>query len=418
MNRLRRVRAGVAALVAGCCLSSAVFGAGFQLYNEGSAEALGLGAAVTARRDLLSNTWYNPAALAGSEKAGLSLGLTVVAPTYTYDAGGPGGDQELESAIHKVPHLNYVHPLSERWTAMLAVTVPYGLGTEWDKAYLRSLYTTRTDFLTRPVMGIPQEINLMAPHITPSIGYRVTDQWSVAAGVSLVYADFYLQNILHPGAAAALGTDEMEFEGDGMGLGYTLSTHYQFNPEWAVGLSFRSHVDLTLEGENDTRAMGRPDIEGDLRLPPSLALGVANTSFERWTLTADVVWTGWSSYDKLLIMNDDNNTVMLNSEKDWDNVYSYRLGAEYQLSEAWVLRGGYVYDESPVPERTRGLELPCNDRHMFSAGVGYTSGTWGVDVSYCFLLLDDGDAGESLGYIGDFSDANAHLFGFSFRKTF
>ena len=89
---------------------------------------------VSARRDLLSNTWYNPAALAGSEKKGLTLGLTFVAPSYTYDAGGPGGEQKLEQDLHGLPHLNYVHPLSEKWTAMLSMNVPYGMGTEWDKA--------------------------------------------------------------------------------------------------------------------------------------------------------------------------------------------------------------------------------------------------------------------------------------------
>lgn len=423
MKRARHVGSWVATMVGGCLLSGGAFGAGFQLYNEGSAEALGLGGAVSARRDLLSNTWYNPAALAGSEKKGLTLGLTFVAPSYTYDAGGPGGEQKLEQDLHGLPHLNYVHPLSEKWTAMLAMNVPYGLGTEWDKAYLRSLYNpgNRLDFLTAPVLGLPQQINLMAPYITPSLGYRFDEKLSVAAGVSLVYAEFFLQNILHPAAAAVYGTDEVEYEGEGYGLGWLLATHYQFNPEWAAGLTFHSPVSLKLQGETDMpglRALALDDLTGDLRLPPSLVLGLANQSFERWTLTADVVWTGWSSYDKLQIVNQDTGAVILDSPKDWDNVLGYRAGAEYQASEHWVLRGGYVYDQSPVPTRTRGLELPCNDRHMFSVGAGYTCGNWGVDVSYCYLLLKNGDAGAPMARIGDFSDAYAHMLGISFHTEF
>lgn len=421
MSRLRNVGFWMAAAVGGCLFSGGAFGAGFQLYNEGSAEALGLGGAVSARRDLLSNTWYNPAALAGSEKKGLSLGVTLVAPSYTYDAGGPGGAQELEDDLHSVPHLNYVQPLSEAWTAMLAVNVPYGLGTEWDKGYIRSLFNAanRTDFLTAPVLGMSQQISLMATYITPSIGYRVTEELSVAAGVSLVYADFFLENMLHPAAAARVGTNEMEFEGDGYGLGYVLAGHYQFNPEWAAGATFHSPVSILLEGENDVKAFGKQNnITGHLRLPPSLTLGLANTSIERWTFTGDVVWTGWSSYDELRIENEATSRPIVNSQKDWNNVFGYRLGAEYQASEHWILRGGYVYDDSPVPGENRGIDLPCNDRHMFSIGTGYRCGDWGVDLSYCYLLVKGGDAGRPMANIGEFNDCYAHLLALSFNKRF
>jgi len=429
MKRARSVGFRVAALVASCLLSGGAFGAGFQLYNEGSAEALALGAAISARRDLLSNTWYNPAALAGSEKKGLSLGVTFVAPSYTYDAGGPEGEQVLEQDLHYLPHINYVHPLTDKWTAMLSVNVPYGLGTEWDKGYLRSLYT-QPEFLGTPpyyrdgVSGLPQQIYLMAPYITPSIGYRVNDQLSVAAGLSLVYAQFYLENIVTPLAMRSppygpgYPTDEMEYEGSGYGVGYVLAAHYQFNEDWAAGLAYHSPVNVELEGDTDFHYTGLNDIEGSLRLPPTVTLGLANTSFERWTLTTDVVWTGWSTYDELRIDDEPTGNAILNAKKDWDNVFSYRAGAEYQASEHWVLRGGYVYDESPVPDRTRGLELPCNDRHMFSVGAGYVCGDWGIDLSYCYLKVQSGDAGEPTKNHGEFSDAYAHLLGISYHKKF
>ena len=51
-----------------CLVSGSVFGAGFQLYTEGSAEALGQAGAISGRDDLISLAWYNPSALAGTER--------------------------------------------------------------------------------------------------------------------------------------------------------------------------------------------------------------------------------------------------------------------------------------------------------------------------------------------------------------
>ena len=223
--------------------------------------------------------------------------------------------------------------------------------------------------------------------------------------------EFFLQSI-HRRQPRCCRTDEVDTSSEAT-AGWLLATA-RFNPGLPAILT---------TGASSCRAKWTSGSRSGLStISPATSSALAGPglaqSFERWTLTADVVWTGWSSYDKLQIVNQDTGAVILDSPKDWDNVLGYRAGAEYQASEHWVLRGGYVYDQSPVPTRTRGLELPCNDRHMFSVGAGYTCGNWGVDVSYCYLLLKNGDAGAPMARIGDFSDAYAHMLGISFHTEF
>jgi long-chain fatty acid transport protein len=70
-------------------------------------------------------------------------------------------------------------------------------------------------------------------------------------------------------------------------------------------------------------------------------------------------------------------------------VLAFHLGGQYQLNPAWVLRGGYIFDQSPVPERTLGPMVPDSDGHLLSLGMGYTKDNFTIDVASMVLFFED-----------------------------
>ncbi|HKL20237.1 MAG TPA: outer membrane protein transport protein, partial [Tichowtungia sp.] len=82
--------------------------------------------------------------------------------------------------------------------------------------------------------------------------------------------------------------------------------------------------------------------------------------------------------------------------KNWKDVWSIRAGGEYELNESWVVRGGYVWDESPVDDQSRAPELPGSSRHMLMTGLGWKGEQLGVDLAYSFLWAEDATTGANV----------------------
>ena len=132
-----------------------LFGAGFQLYTEGSAEALGQAGAISGRTNLISSAWYNPSSLAGAERPRLMIGSAFASIHTDYKSGVPQAfvaDAKMSDEWRAIPHLYYVLPIAKDWTTTLSINAPYGLITEWDDDWagagmatyseLRTLYIT------------------------------------------------------------------------------------------------------------------------------------------------------------------------------------------------------------------------------------------------------------------------------------
>jgi long-chain fatty acid transport protein len=137
------------------------------------------------------------------------------------------------------------------------------------------------------------------------------------------------------------------------------------------------------------------------------------------------VWTEWSTYDALSVAFNSmpgapNVPGRMTAYKNWEDVFSYRLGAEYAINENWCARFGYVFDDSPVPTDTRGPEMPGSDRHMFMVGLGYQTETWGVDAGYSYLMAKKADVNPAdvvlLGN-GEY-EVDAHILALSYSYRF
>jgi long-chain fatty acid transport protein len=65
-----------------------------------------------------------------------------------------------------------------------------------------------------------------------------------------------------------------------------------------------------------------------------------------------------------------------------------RVGASFALSEQIALRAGVAFDETPVPDATRGPQLPDSDRTWLAVGARWNRGALTLDFGLAHLFAE------------------------------
>ena len=378
-------------LLLACC--SAVFAGGFQIYSESSTDVLGVGGAGVARSGHASSAWYNPAAT-----------TTITVPTATFggtaiklESGYRGGADRTEWMDEQCRFTGFFYgvvPIHDDWRLNLSVNAPYGMITQWPHDFSLNTLATYT--------------SIRVCYISPSVAYRVSDELSLAAGVNATIGVARLASYIDL-RAYGQGMNKLYMRADDEGVGAFASIFYQPTESWSFGAHYQSRVKMTVKGDAEYRYRSylngmlkfQPtDVQARIDMPAYLALGVENHSFEKWRFMFDAVWTEWSSYKALNIEFDKrpgtNQKGTSKNDRRWHDVWSYRFGVEYQLTDNWVLRAGYMYDHSPSNSRSTSPEMPDSDKQLFSLGVGYQTERWGFDLSYADVYFDKSKLGRTV----------------------
>ncbi|MGQ9426806.1 OmpP1/FadL family transporter [Gilvimarinus sp. F26214L] len=415
---------------AGVCLAALNYpqagnAAGFAILEQ-SASRLGTAYAGSgAMAEDASEVWYNPAA-AAHIGTGMNLGLHYIDASFEFgDAQvSPEAGALLASSRVKddggttavLPNLAYTAEIGGGWFGGFTINAPFGLATEYKDDWIGRYQTLDSDIAS---------INL-----NPFVAFRLNDEWSFGAGVSINQTEVTLSRAMdyaaicaqavgglcpngaRPGAGEFDG--EVEAEGDDIGYGYNLGVIWSPAEDTRVSLSYRSEIDFELEGDGTFSApvarggfealgpllggglaatFSSSDNTADLTLPDTLALSYYQGIGDRLSLLADVTWTGWSTLDAIVIEFDNPLTPTAVEPLGWDDTMRYSLGLSFDANEAWTLRAGVAYDETPVPNaRLRTPRLPDNDRTWLALGASTEVADNAVlDISYTHILLDDTD---------------------------
>ncbi len=403
----------VARLMAAAAMAAAVLplpalAAGYLL-KEQSASGQGTsfaGATANAAGDA-SALFFNPAAmgaLAGSEAVGVLSGAfptskgTNVRATRAARLGGgtiaggtEPGDIGQDAAI---PSGYAVYAASPDLRLGLAITAPWGLGTDYGESWAGRYHGIHSSLFTL--------------NIAPTVSYRVLPQLTVAGGLQIQYAKSRLtQGIdfgsilaasgapVRPGSLDGIG----EVKGDDWGFGATAGLLYEPVKGTRLGLSYRSSVFHQLEG--DATFEGVPavpslrasfadtSVKAKVATPDIISLGAYHELSDRWAVMADAQWTNWSRFKELRIRYANPLRADSVTEEQWEDSWFFALGTAYRWNDRLTLRAGIAYDETPVPARYRTPRIPDADRYWMSVGLGYQI-TEGIraDVGYTHIFVD------------------------------
>jgi long-chain fatty acid transport protein len=349
-----------------------------------------------------STVYFNPAGMMSLDGEQISIASHYIDPSSDFDNKGSKladgvtditGDEDDGGESAFVPNFYWVRPIDDKMSFGLGVNSPFGLKTEYEDDWVGRYHAILSDLKT---------IN-----INPSLGYRVNDRVSIGGGINIMLADVELTSAVDFGSLggfpqAADGMAELEADNfDDIGLGFNIGLIYMVSDRTNIGVSYRSHIDLEVDGDADFTVPGTvapllppgnfvdTGLKAEVTMPASLSFSVAHT-VDKFTWLADVTWTGWSSFDELRIDYDSAQLDTVTTE-DWDDSMRYSVGFDYQYSDSLVLRAGLAIDETPIPSKElRTPRIPGEERFWVSVGLTYVAGdNFSFDVGYSHLTVDD-----------------------------
>ena len=236
--------------------------------------------------------------------------------------------------------------------------------------------------------------------VNPAVSVQVHPRLSLAVGISYLYSDFKVRQVIDPnqmiGLPLGIPHGRVTLDGFDDAWGYNMGLLFHINDRWKLGVAYRSSLKLEFDGHAHyhlppvLQALYPPtDISPRIELPPTVSADISVRMWEKWIFSTGMLWTGWSVYDELAPKFRDNLFIppdMRISPQDWRDVFAFNVGVQYRLNSIWVFRGGYIFDQSPVPKHTLGPMVPDRDGHLLSLGVGYTKDNLTIDVASMALL--------------------------------
>lgn len=403
-----------------------VFSAGYQIPNQ-SMRAVGIAGATIAHSPGAESSYYNPANMSFLENLWqVEASLTMLGlPSIEYtDNRSPLLDGTSDSELFYLPQLHLVSKKYHDFRFGFSLTYPYGLAKEWDQPY--------------PAATV-KRFALSVIEANPVFSYALSKRVSIGGGVRLIYGDGEVENIAVNPPFSQLDPLERisrKVDGDDTRAGYNLAVAYRPAENWSLAATYRSEVNLDLQGNASflASAFGMP-VGGhigsvSLELPLPAVFSVA-ASYTLSDLTLEIAWsrTYWSAVEDLDFEYEQSFYGTLfdgfdrPQQKNWDDSDALRLGLTWEVVDSFRMTFGFAIDNTPVREETLGFELPDADAYMYSAGLQYDcSEKLTLGLSYMYHHTTSRSVSSQAvagipGINGSFDEGGAHAvnFGAQFR---
>lgn len=437
--------------IAGALAFGQAQASGFQL-KENSAKALGrafAGSGVApGDASVVAN---NPAAMTRFSGTTIQADVTIIDLNAKFSGSGyagygtpvaqplTGGNGGNAGDVTPVPAISFIHKFDNGLALGAMVSAPFGLKTEYDDAWIGRYSAIKSEVKT--------------VDLTISGAYEIIpDRFSVGAGIVYETGEAELSKAVDFGTAlfANPATRPLPFArpqlrdgkavvtGDDHSFGWIVGMTFRPTDSLSFGLSHRSEIDHELDGKVDWTVPA--DVATVFASNPASASlfkdggAIAKlttpsvTSFSAmWqvndtlALMGDYTQTDWHSLREVRI-DFDNPDADSVEPFNWGDTVFWSLGAEYKLSDAFTLRGGYAYDETPTTFHTRTPRLPDEDRRWYSLGLTWNvSDSLELNAAYTRIQPDKPKVGiiDSQGHVlfGSYS-SDVNLFGMSGQYKF
>jgi long-chain fatty acid transport protein len=396
---LRSLRLTILTFMA-CLLSATAFGAGFSIFEQG-AKASGMAGAFVATADDPSAVFYNPAGLAQQRSLSVLGGATFINFTNEFngDPNSPvtaGVDAKYNRHTFVPPNMYAILPIGENLTVGVGVFAAWGLRTDWAEPF--------------PGRYISKDADLKTTSVNPAIAWKSTDgRIAIGGGVEYRRARVILSAnrlALNPFTNRIVDVANIRLASDyGDDIGWNLGVLYKPTAQWRFGASYRSDMDIDLDGDADVQQIPTGNAQFDAivatQLPPDQpinttlpfpAVAVAGVAFSptpTWDFEFDVTHMTWKRFKALAVNFETTPTASFSREQNWEDSSAFRFGVNHKATEMWDVRLGAVYDQNPQPVEAVSPLLPDADRIGVTMGTGWHTGPFLADWSVMILHFKD-----------------------------
>src|SRR6266513_2824467 len=342
-------------------------------------------AGAAAAADDASIIFYNPAGMSllpGGMQVSAGLALINLSAKFSDSGSTPAPGRPLGNNggnagdLSTVPNVYFAMDVAPDWKVGVGVSVPFGLKTEYDPAWMGRFQAIKSDISTL--------------NINPSVSYKLNQTVSFGFGLNYQSIDAEFTNAVDLGATEELAVIKAK---DNSGWGANLGAMFQVAPDTRLGVSYRSSIKYHLTG-TATFSASNPfpsaNVNTDIKVPDSESIAVQHRLNPAWTLLADVTRTGWSKIKELAINLDSGGPLSPPTPENFKNTWRVGVGAVHRYDDAWSIKMGLAFDQTPVNDTDRTARLPDNNRLWLSVGGQYKLSKDGtLDFGYAHLFIKD-----------------------------
>ena len=399
------------------------------------ARATGMGLAFTAVADDPSAIFYNPAGLGWQKHFDVQVGGVFLSKVKgEFDGANPypgNGNHEVEhKTTFVLPNIYAVVPLTPELNFGLGINAPYGLGFRWDNA---ETFSGRF---------VAQNAVIQSADINPVFSYQLIPQLAIAVGADYRLSKVQLeknQAAINPFTNSAVDVAHVKLNSelkDNHGWGWNAGVLFRPVPQFSIGAAYRSKIKVDYSGSATFQQrltgnaqfdavvaaqlpQGNQNVATRIEFPETVNLGAAVVLPADFTVALEADWTKWSRFNELLITFNNPAIPSLDRHNNWSNSWAYRIGLEKKFSK-FAVRAGYYRDKTPQPTGDVGPILADNDRDAFTAGLGYNTDRWGVNLGDAYIKFKNRDTRESTNndnFFGVYRES-ANVFALDFRLSF
>lgn len=350
-----------------CFWSGFASSSAFQVPSLSDGNLALSGAGSGAAADTATTAYTNPAGmpLLGKDSMTGVVGVMVYDNDYTSNAGAAKSAPNSGSTM---PYASYylVKQIDERMATGLAIASPGGAslnyGENWE--------------------GEEQinDVTLITLQINPSVGYKLNDSFSLGFGVVIEYIT----------VDENLNIGQTNLKANSLDLGFNIGTIYELNNGNRFGLTYRSAIHHSLNGDISGNINGNVD----LNIPNAAQIDFSgfhslNDSFDfLWNIGTEL----WSQYDATYLSYDGRNPITA-YKRNFNDTYSFSLGLRYKINEDYRLDMGTSYSSNPQKDDKEIYpDLPVNDIFNFGLGINYKISK-AMDVNFAYQYNDYGERG-------------------------
>ncbi len=398
-------------------VSPSILADGFRNPPDGAATLGRVGARIAGDDDIASFS-HNPATLADRRERAAGTALTFVHGKRTFTSDRHGFTTRSTDRWAYIPSFYTALPLGDRGVAAgIALTSPYGRSSSFSE--------------TGPMRYLaPYESRLRTANMNPAIGVRVSERLAAGAGLNVMWSDLEIRQIV-PGAMltgnpADAWDGRLAFDADGIGYGFNMGLTLDVSLRQRFALIYRSAITMDYEGDVTLRPISAPailqnDFETSITFPDVIAAGYAVRAMDDLYLEINIEWVQHSRFDRMDLDAGEATALLPESsiKADWRDNWTFGIGADWRMSDAWSIRAGYMYLQSPVRSRTMIPLIAESDQSVVSLGVGHAYGAHRFDLAYMLGIFERRRVEDNVNpeYNGTY-DFDSQLFAIGYHYTF
>ncbi|MHB8847122.1 MAG: OmpP1/FadL family transporter [Burkholderiales bacterium] len=228
-------------------------------------------------------------------------------------------------------------------------------------------------------------VNLEQMIIAPTLAYKINDRNSIGISPLIGYERFSAQGIQgfdQPGMSAnpsrMTNTGNASAFGGGVRIGYM----GKITPDLTFGADYSTKVSFAKLSQYSGLFAG----QGSMDLPENFTVGLAYKVQPALTVALDYERINYSGVAAI----GDQSTAQTQFGSSygpgfgWQDVNVWKLGAEYQYNEHWILRTGWNHGDDPITATNIGINVlaPGVITDHFTMGASYLTGNGEWNAAY------------------------------------